>query len=463
MENTVEKPSGSKDTGEKASASSSSATTVAKVETSAKGQDRATSSSTTEKGDGICLVCALGTKGSHTYQKECKRFVAGATMEQMKRAARGGRKGHHRLLLELALQRSDAERDKAEERKAPPGRGESSSSTSSSSSSTSSPRAVQKRTSTKRKRERPEEKEKIKNQAENGTAKRKTETNTAAREQPPSTTTKRKTETNTATREDSPDMVQEILGWQASSKRETEQAPTARTKIKEDDRSKKNIPSANTKEKKPAEVAKEEGKPRVPPPASARVDESKIDELAIARLEAARKEQEQKTAEKNPGSENLRMETDKETTVQMTRGKGQEREEKKPEEEGTRHVLERPASPMTGRRDSHRRRVYYRGDRDRRRRRRREGQGPKERMAEPAHAPSHVELQQMTYLVLWFQKEEEEHRKRWERNWKESQRDKDEEELAKRLQRLDGRIGEGTAYAEIQRQLQMLREQEAED
>ena len=99
MENTVEKPSGSKDTGEKASASSSSATTVAKVETSAKRQDKATSSSTTEKGDGICLVCALGTKGSHTYQKECKRFVAGATMEQMKRAARGGRKGHHRLLL----------------------------------------------------------------------------------------------------------------------------------------------------------------------------------------------------------------------------------------------------------------------------------------------------------------------------------------------------------------------------
>ena len=266
-------------------------------------------------------------------------------------------------------------------------------------------------------------------------------------------------------------MVQEILGWQASSKRETDQAPTARTKTKEDDPSKKNIPSANTKEKKPAEVAKEEGKPRVPPPASASLDESKIDELAMARLEAARKEQQQKTAEKNPGSENLRMETDKETTVQMTRGKGQEREEKKPEEEGTRHVLERPASPM---RPGEETPVEGESTTEAIGTDEEEGGGkgkdPKKewkwrsetRPAEPAHALSHVELQQMTYLVLWFQKEEE-HRKRWERNWKESQRDKDEEELAKRLQRLDGSIGEGTAYAEIQRQLQMLREQEAED
>ena len=260
-------------------------------------------------------------------------------MEQMKRAARGGRKGHRRLLLELALQRSDAEYDKAEERKAPPGRGESSSSTSSSSSSTSSPRTVQKRTSTKRKRERPEGKEKIQNQAGTGTAKRKTETNTATRGQLPSTTTKRKTETNPATREDSPDMVEEMLGWQASSERETEQTPTARKKTEEDDPSKKNIPSGNTKGKKQAEIAKEEGKLRVPPPASARVDESKIDELAIARLEAARKEQQQKTAEKNLGRQT--------PTVEVPTGSDHRQEQPHTEKEERICIhQERPASPM---------------------------------------------------------------------------------------------------------------------
>ena len=65
------------------------------------------SSSKPDKGDGVCLVCALGTKGSHTYRQGCKRYVAGATLEQMQKAARGGRKGHSRLLLELALQRTN--------------------------------------------------------------------------------------------------------------------------------------------------------------------------------------------------------------------------------------------------------------------------------------------------------------------------------------------------------------------
>ena len=63
---------------------------------------------------GVCVVCALGTKGSHTYQKECARSVAGATVAQMQRAARGGIKGRHRLLLELALQRQDAEQAREE-------------------------------------------------------------------------------------------------------------------------------------------------------------------------------------------------------------------------------------------------------------------------------------------------------------------------------------------------------------
>ena len=74
--------------------------------------ERPSSSSKPDKGDGVCLVCALGTKGSHTYRQECKRYVAGATLEQMQKAACGGRKGHSRLLLELALQRKDEEQKK---------------------------------------------------------------------------------------------------------------------------------------------------------------------------------------------------------------------------------------------------------------------------------------------------------------------------------------------------------------
>ena len=68
---------------------SSSAPSGGIEETAAK----ETSSTTTRKSDGICLVCALGTKGSHTYEKECKRYVNGATIAQMQRAARGGMKG----------------------------------------------------------------------------------------------------------------------------------------------------------------------------------------------------------------------------------------------------------------------------------------------------------------------------------------------------------------------------------
>ena len=109
-EDTTEKPSGSEDPGG----------------TRERPEKSLSSSSTAkDKGDGVCLACALGTKGSHTYQKECARYVAGATLAQMQRAARGGRKGHHRLLMELALQRQDAEQERAERSARPLDRGSS--------------------------------------------------------------------------------------------------------------------------------------------------------------------------------------------------------------------------------------------------------------------------------------------------------------------------------------------------
>ena len=70
----------------------------------------------------------------------------------------------------------------------------------------------------------------------------------------------------------------------------------------------------------------------------------------------------------------------------------------------------------------------------------------------------------MTYLARWLQNDDE-HRKRWEANWSECQKDKDEEDLAKRLRKLDKRLGEGAAYTmvQVQAELELLREKEVED
>ena len=82
------------------------------------------SSSRPNKGEGVCLVCALG-----------------ATLEQMQKAARGGRKGHHRLLLELALQRKDEEqKTEKEQARSRPSQREVVQTSSSSSTTSSSPR-----------------------------------------------------------------------------------------------------------------------------------------------------------------------------------------------------------------------------------------------------------------------------------------------------------------------------------
>ena len=57
---------------------------------------------------------------------------------------------------------------------------------------------------------------------------------------------------------------------------------------------------------------------------------------------------------------------------------------------------------------------------------------------------------------------EDTHRKRWEAHWSEDQKDKDEKELAKRLQSLDNVFGEGITYNKVQAKLATLREDEDE-
>ena len=236
--------------------------------------ERPSSSSKPDKSDGVCLVCALGTKGSHTYRQECKRYVAGATLKQMQKAARGGRKGHSHLLLELALQRKDEEQKREREQtRSKPSRRKLVQ-TSSSSSTSSSPR----RRTEKRKRE----KAKLQREEEKLAAK--------------ATMTEKKREDDnklvTTEQDESPDMVDEILGRKTSRRQAKKEVQN-----KEESCNIKPSQSGNTKQKGKQATTEREAR-RVPPPPSARVDESKIDEEAVARLERTRLERLQ---EDNPG------------------------------------------------------------------------------------------------------------------------------------------------------------------
>ena len=101
-------------------------------------------SDTTASGreEGVCLACIWGVKQKHTYGGQCANYVPGAMLEQMKRAAKGGLRDKHRLLMTLRLQGQDAQQQETI----------TSSSTSSTSSSTS-----RKRKQAKGQQEKPQE------------------------------------------------------------------------------------------------------------------------------------------------------------------------------------------------------------------------------------------------------------------------------------------------------------------
>ena len=164
-----------------------------------------------------------------------------------------------------------------------------SSTSSSSSTSTTSPRTTKRSASSNRR---------AGQQASRQLEERKIDPKDEAKKQT-SAGKKRKIETNTETKERSPDMVEEILAWQGPRKRGDEDK---KTEAKEGTHNKKPAPSGNTKTDKKQEVPRRQEKPKVPPPASARVDETKIDELAVARLEAAREMRQTPTAEIPSGS-----------------------------------------------------------------------------------------------------------------------------------------------------------------
>ena len=398
-----------------------------------------TSSTTTRKSDGICLVCALGTKGSHTYEKECKRYVKGATIAQMQRAARGGMKGRHRLLLELALQRSDAERGGTEVNAEAAVAQQDSSTSSSSSTSTSIQRKSKRSASSSRgtgrqtSRQREERKSELKDGSKKQTSAGK----------------KRKIEANMEKKERSPDMVEEILAWQGPGERGEDRKSEAR----EDKQKEKPASSGNTKTETKQEILRRQEKPRVPPPESARVDETKIDELAVARLEAAR-EMRQTTAVGVP-----------------TRSDHRQEQPNTEKEERIRIHQERPASPVRPGEET-----PIEGESDTEAMVT-EDEQPTEsgktphpdwkwhsdtKPAEPARAPRHFDLEQIAYWVLWLGKGEE-CRQLWEKDWNKDQASRDEEELAKRIYNLDKGVREGTTYEELQKLLSTLQGQEEEE
>ena len=157
-----------------------------------------------------------------------------------------------------------------------------------------------------------------------------------------------------------------------------------------------------------------------PAPASARVDESTIDEVAVARLEAAKKSLPEGKAEKEAEKGNTQTRTHSELTAQSTRGTGEttammrrQGEDTPPTASPMRPGEETPIEGGTSAEE-----IATDEEKDNKKGNKQEPDWSwhsKTKPAEPEKCPSHVELEQVTYLVRWLQKDDE-HRKRWEAN-----------------------------------------------
>ena len=356
------------------------------------------SSSRPNRGEGVCLVCALGTKGSHTYQRECKKYVVGATLEQMKKAARGGRKGHHRLLLELALQRQDAEQEmEAAQERSRPSRREAAPASSSSSSTTSpSPRRKrQKRTRDQRDlvptKPEPQQKEEKIDAAVNTTGKEK----------------RNETQQVTMDRDESPDMVDEILGRTASSR----QAKTD-MRIKEE--------SCATKE---AVARLEEARLKRIREESDKMKENK-DNSHSAKLKAD--EEQRKAQQSQPLTPLLPREEspigDGSTTEEVEDDKLEQDTRAEPHDRPTQpseawHKNTRPAEPrMTKKRQASEPRPRLEGEQ------------------------AQLKLDQLAYLAMWL-KDDDETRRFWE--GRQPDLEEDIARLAREMQTTDLQLGQG--------------------
>ena len=197
--------------------------------------------------EGVCLACNWRVKQKHTYGGQCAKYVPGATLEQMKRAAQGGLRDKRRLLMTLRLQCQDAQQQETI----------TSSSTSSPPSST-----TRKRKQAKGQQEKPQETAIVGKRIGENNAPPLPRTGEAIVEE-----------------ERNPDMIEQILRWGEGQKKEAKvhektigPEEGGREACEEGSQPRGGQRNAG----KFADQEKRES--RVPPPESARVDESKIDE-----------------------------------------------------------------------------------------------------------------------------------------------------------------------------------------
>ena len=248
----------------------------------------------------------------------------------------------------------------------------------------------------------------------------------------------------TKDQEESPDMVDEILGRRRNTRQQGKE-----TQKEEESGDNKYNPSGNAKQKCETATADRERKKRVPPPPSARVDESKIDEEAVAKLEKTRLERLREEADKKEENKD---------DLEIAKPKKEE-EERMPEQPLT-PLLPREESPIGDRstteemeddkaeqcaaeeRDARQTppsQAWHRNTRPA------EPKIPKQwKLEEPKPRlegeQARIRLDQLAYLAMWM-KEDDETRYFWEGR----QPDQEAEiaRLAREMQKTDQQLGQG--------------------
>ena len=296
---------------------------------------------------------------------------------------------------------------------------------------------------------------------------------------PPATTTGKGkeigTQPTTTEQEESPNMVDEILGrttGQKQAKRET-----AETHTSEENRDIKYAQSGNTKQKHTQETARKEEKRRVPPPASARVDESKIDEVAVARLEKARLERLSETGKdikERQGTKEFKEEPNnpKENQERLdTAGSTEEKDQPRMQQS-------QPLTPLLPRDESPIGDGSTTEEMEEEKQEQAAGAEPRQQPAQPSEAwrkitrpaepqmpnkwkvigsktqldgkQAQLKLDQLAYLTMWM-KEDEETRQFWE--GRQPDQEADTAQLAREMQKMDLHIGQGATAQCIASQL----------
>ena len=250
----------------------------------------------------------------------------------------------------------------------------------------------------------------------------------------------------TMDQEESPDMVDEILGRRTNTRQQRKE-----TQNEEENCGNKRNQSGNTKQKCKMATADREGKKRVPPPPSARVDESRIDEDAVAKLEKARLERlREESDEKKENKDNLDTANPKE---EKEKGKAEQSQpltplvprEESPIGDGstTEEVeddkAEQCAAVELDARQTPPSQAWHRNTRPA------EPKIPKQwKLEEPKPRldgeQALIRLDQLAYLAMWMKEDDE---TRFFREGRQPGQEADIARLAREMQKTDQQLGQG--------------------